>query len=225
MLVTDRQLAALRAQLAGELDRHRDLFGRLDWSVDHEGYVMLQDAAFFEAATRRFGPRASISDITSYVAGIRARSSRAAADVDPEVAGQLIAAAIGRGSLRGVDLRVMIRARLYLLVALVMDAGYDDAGLDEFLGEARKIADEWLYSSDEPAAGPKLLDSVRTTVAVKSLFDGRTIPAGMQGAIVELLPDGACLVELAFRPQTASQDGDFALAELAEGQYEILRLL
>jgi hypothetical protein len=29
--------------------------------------------------------------------------------------------------------------------------------------------------------------------------------------------------ELTFRPQTADQDGDFALAVLTEGQYEIIR--
>ena len=65
-------------------------------------------------------------------------------------------------------------------------------------------------------------DSVRLTVPAVSIFDGRTIPAGMQGAVLEVLPDGACLVELAFRPQTADRDGDFVLAELAEGQYEII---
>ncbi len=69
------------------------------------------------------------------------------------------------------------------------------------------------------AAGP--YDSVRLTVPAVSIFDGRTIPAGI-GAVLEVLPDGTCLVELAFRPQTADQDGDFVQAELAEGQYEII---
>lgn len=65
-------------------------------------------------------------------------------------------------------------------------------------------------------------DSVRTTAAAESLYDGRVIPAGMRGAVLEVMPDGTCLVELAFRPQTADQDGDFVLANLAEGQYEII---
>ena len=65
-------------------------------------------------------------------------------------------------------------------------------------------------------------DSVRLTVPAVSIFDGRTIPAGMEGAVLEVMPDGACLVELAFRPQTADQDGDFVQAVLAEGQYEII---
>jgi hypothetical protein len=66
-------------------------------------------------------------------------------------------------------------------------------------------------------------DSVRTTAATESLFDGRTIPAGMEGVVLEVWPDGTCLAELAFRPQTADRDGDFAQAVLAEDQYEIIK--
>jgi hypothetical protein len=44
----------------------------------------------------------------------------------------------------------------------------------------------------------------------------------MEGAVVEVMPDGTCLVELAFRPQTADQHGDFVQAVLTEGQYEII---
>jgi hypothetical protein len=66
-------------------------------------------------------------------------------------------------------------------------------------------------------------DSVRTTADVESLFDDRTIPAGMEGVVLEAKPDGTCLVELAFTPQTADQDGDFVQAILAEGQYEVIK--
>lgn len=65
-------------------------------------------------------------------------------------------------------------------------------------------------------------DLVRTTAAAGSLFDGRAVPAGMEGVVLEAMPDGTCLVELAFSPQTASQDGDFVLAELTQGQYELI---
>jgi hypothetical protein len=65
-------------------------------------------------------------------------------------------------------------------------------------------------------------DSVRLTAPAVSIFDGRTVPVGMVGAVMEVLLDGTCLVDLAFRPQTADQDGDFVLALLAEGQYEII---
>jgi hypothetical protein len=66
-------------------------------------------------------------------------------------------------------------------------------------------------------------DSVRTTVAAESLFDGRAIPAGMEGVVLEAKPDGTCLVELAFTRQTADQDSDFVQAVLTEGQYEIIK--
>jgi hypothetical protein len=66
-------------------------------------------------------------------------------------------------------------------------------------------------------------DSVRTTAAAESLFDGRTIPAGTKGVVLEAKPDGTCLVEVVFTPQTADQDGDFVQAVLSEGQYEIIK--
>jgi hypothetical protein len=66
-------------------------------------------------------------------------------------------------------------------------------------------------------------DWVRTTAAARSIFDGRTIPAGTQGMVLEARPDGTCLVEVTFLPQTASHDGDFAQAVLAEDQYEIIQ--
>ena len=65
-------------------------------------------------------------------------------------------------------------------------------------------------------------DSVRTTTDIVS-DDGRTIPAGIRGAIIDAKPDGTCLAEFAFAPQTADSDGDFVQAILTEGQYEIIR--
>jgi hypothetical protein len=51
--------------------------------------------------------------------------------------------------------------------------------------------------------------------------DGRTIPAGIRGAVLDAKPDGTCLAEFAFAPQTA--DADFVQAVLTQGQYEIIR--
>ncbi len=45
----------------------------------------------------------------------------------------------------------------------------------------------------------------------------------MEGVVLEAMPDGACLVEVAFAPQTADSDGDFAQAVVAEDQYEIIQ--
>jgi hypothetical protein len=65
-------------------------------------------------------------------------------------------------------------------------------------------------------------DSVRTTAAAESIFDGRTIPAGTDGMVLEARPDGTCLVEVTLTPQTASHDGDFAQTVLTQDQYEII---
>ena len=69
----------------------------------------------------------------------------------------------------------------------------------------------------------KQYDSVRTTADSESIFDGRTIPAGTKGMVLEVMPDGVCLVEIAFEPQTADSDGDFAQTLVAEDQYEIIQ--
>jgi hypothetical protein len=65
-------------------------------------------------------------------------------------------------------------------------------------------------------------DSVRTTVEAESLFDDRTIPAGLEGFVLHAGDDGSVLVELALKPQTASEDGDFVQVELTAGQYEVI---
>ena len=66
-------------------------------------------------------------------------------------------------------------------------------------------------------------DSVRTTAAAESLFDGRAIPLGAEGVVLEAKPDGTCLAELLLAPRTSDRDGDFVPVVLAEGQYEVIR--
>lgn len=55
-----------------------------------------------------------------------------------------------------------------------------------------------------------------------SIFDGRTIPAGMKGTVLEARSDGSCLAEFAFAPQTADSDGDFVHGILTREQYDII---
>ena len=66
----------------------------------------------------------------------------------------------------------------------------------------------------------KEFDSVRTTVAVQALFAGRTIPAGTEGAIVEVLDDGACVAD--FELDATDDDPGFVQAELTKDQYEVI---
>jgi hypothetical protein len=65
-------------------------------------------------------------------------------------------------------------------------------------------------------------DSVRITTDIVS-DDGRTIPAGMTGAVLETWPDGGILVDFAFAPQTADTDGDFVQGVVTQGQYEVIQ--
>jgi hypothetical protein len=61
-----------------------------------------------------------------------------------------------------------------------------------------------------------------TLVTCWRIFDGRTIPAGMKGTVLEARPDGSCLAEFAFAPQTADSDGDFVQGILTRDQYEVI---
>jgi hypothetical protein len=63
---------------------------------------------------------------------------------------------------------------------------------------------------------------IRTTAEAESIFDDRTIPAGMKGTVLEARSDGSCMAEFAFAPQTADSDGDFAQSVLTQDQYEII---
>ena len=66
-------------------------------------------------------------------------------------------------------------------------------------------------------------DSIRSTADTESVYDGRTIPAGMRGAVLDAKPDGSILAEFAFSPQTADSDGDFVQGVLTAGQYEVIK--
>jgi hypothetical protein len=44
----------------------------------------------------------------------------------------------------------------------------------------------------------------------------------MKGTVLEARPDGSCLAEFAFMPQTEESNGDFVQGILSRGQYEII---
>lgn len=145
MAVTDKQVATLRAQLAGRLDEHQRLFRQLDWRGEGAAYTALIDAAFFEAADRRFGDgNATEDDVIAYVADVRSRTKKASEAIGPETAERLILKVLGQGSIQDLDARAAMTAKQYLLAALVIDEQLDDAGMDAFLAQARKLADQWL---------------------------------------------------------------------------------
>ena len=144
MPVTDDQVAALRALLVDDIDRHKQLFGQLDRAEARKGYPALVTAAFGEAVERRFGQHYQPADIVSFVADVRSRSDRLARELDPDVSERVINAVLGHGSARDLDKEAVTRAKLVLLGGLVADARLDDAGLDELLAAARKLADQLM---------------------------------------------------------------------------------
>jgi hypothetical protein len=46
----------------------------------------------------------------------------------------------------------------------------------------------------------------------------------MKGTVLEARPDGSCLAEFAFAPQTADTNGDFVQGILTRDQYEIIEI-
>lgn len=58
-------------------------------------------------------------------------------------------------------------------------------------------------------------DSVRPGAGTGSVFDGRTVPAGMRGAVLDAMPGGGILAGFAVAPQTAESDGDFVQGVLS----------
>src|ERR1700721_1059748 len=133
MPVTDDQVAALRALLRDDMDRHRQLFAGLDRAEAKKGYPALVTAAFVEAVERRFGTGSQPADIVAFVADIRTRSDRLASRLDPDVSERVIQSVLGDGTVRGLDKEAVTSAKLLLLAGLIADARLDDAGLDEFL--------------------------------------------------------------------------------------------
>src|SRR5262245_17979407 len=128
MAVTDDQVAALRAQLAGDFEEHQRLFDRLDPGEAQTGYTALIAAAFFEAVDRRFakgGVIADDADVIEFVGDVRARSVDAAAKIDPRIAERLVLHSRGKGSIADIGDEQVVRMQMLLMAALVADEHFD----------------------------------------------------------------------------------------------------
>jgi hypothetical protein len=144
MPVTDEQVAVLRTYLTDDLDEHRRLYARLDTADDRSAYATLLTAAFLEAVDRRFAEGGTMVDVIEFAASVRIRSMALAEAVDPRAAERLILAALTDEDISDLTDTVKGGLCIVLLAALTSDEGYSAAGLDEFLAEARKLADGWM---------------------------------------------------------------------------------
>lgn len=147
MPVTDKQVEALRTQLAGRPpEEHLRLFNELDQS-DNVGYAALLAAGLFEAIQHRFvknGEPADRPEIIEFIAIARAKSDDAPDAINPDVAERMILHALGKGSISGIDDGTILRHQIILLAALVGQANFNEPELDAFMTQIRADAEEML---------------------------------------------------------------------------------
>ncbi|MEV0404380.1 hypothetical protein [Actinoallomurus sp. NPDC050550] len=143
MKVTGDQVAALRPVLTGDVAAHERLYSRLD-PASKNNYGVLIVAAFFEAAYRKFGKGGTPSDVAEFVKRARARSDDLATSIDPRVAERLILATFTDEQIDDISDELKGGHYILLLAGLIADFNLSDSGLEAFLDDARKLADEWL---------------------------------------------------------------------------------
>jgi hypothetical protein len=144
MPVTDQQVAALHAQLAGNLAEHKRLLASLGKKADSRGYSALLTAAFYTAVDSRFTRDSTLDEVTEFVADIRARSERIRDALDPRIAERVLISAFTNGDLDDLAAEELTKTKMFLLAGIISDQHLDAAGLDEFIAKARANADELL---------------------------------------------------------------------------------
>ena len=140
MPVNDQQVAALRAQLAGDYEQHRQLLRQVDAAGGMRDYVNLVSAAFLEAVDRRFADASLPAAVIDWVADVRSRSPQASEAIDPAAAERVILKTLGQGDISDLSGRDIRHNMQVLLALLITDEHLDDAALDAFMASARKLA-------------------------------------------------------------------------------------
>lgn len=141
MNVTDLDVAAVRAFLEGDQQKHRQLRDQLD---GRDGYSALLFTAFYEALKRKFGKHGGREEIIEFVGDVRSRSEKAESDIDPLTAEQVIRNVLHSEVIADIDDATVVQYQVMLLAVLVSDEAFDDDQLDKFLATARTLADHML---------------------------------------------------------------------------------
>ncbi len=144
MSVTGDQVATLRSYLSGDFGGYQERRSRIDGSADRVGYVALVSAAFCEAVERRFAAQDPPERVIEFVADVRAQFDRDGDQIDPRAAERMIRAVYTDERIDDLDSATKGRTQVILLAALINSERLDDAGLDAFLADAAKLADQWL---------------------------------------------------------------------------------
>lgn len=142
MVIPDEQVASFRAFLSGDSEEGVRRTGRFVESRGVEGYGELVYAAFALAVRRRFAPSWTIADVVRSVAAARARLLDVDVDIDPRAAEVMIRRVLGDAVTGDFEDESKARAQVFVLLVLVDDEEFDDAGLDAFLADVRALADQ-----------------------------------------------------------------------------------
>lgn len=142
--VTDQHVAVLRAYLAGDFDKFRQINGNFGEGVDSwEGDGVLLSAAFFEAVDRRFTKSHTLAEVIVFVSSVRARFEETGTNIDPRAAERLILSALGDDDADDLDGQAVVAAQTAMLPGLVAGDNGRPVDVDGLLVEARQLADEW----------------------------------------------------------------------------------
>lgn len=143
MPITDDEVATIRTLLGESLDEFKRLHGQLDREATKYTYTALILGAFATAVERRFGRQTPASKIIEFVGEARSRLDEPD-ELDPVIAERLIRSVYTGETLDQVDCKTEAGHQFILMAALVGDMDLDDAGLEEFMAEARKLGDQIL---------------------------------------------------------------------------------
>ena len=144
MSVTSDQVATLRSYLSGNFGDYQERRSRIDGSPGRVGYAALVSAAFCEAVERRFAVQDPPERVIEFVADVRAHFDQDGDQIDPRAAERMIRAVYTDERIDDLDSATKGRTQIILLAALINSERLDDAGLDAFLADAAKLADQWL---------------------------------------------------------------------------------
>lgn len=144
MPVTNDQVATLRSYLSGDFSDYEQRRGQIDQTPDRAGYMALVSAAFCEAVERRFTRQDPPERVIEFVADVRAQFDRDGNQIDPRAAERMIRAVYTDEPIADLDSATKGRTQIILLAALINSEQLDAAGLDAFLADASKLADQWL---------------------------------------------------------------------------------
>jgi hypothetical protein len=108
--------------------------------IDEQSASAVQ--ALWRNGFKTLSPTWAVPDVIRFVAAVRAELLEDEVDIDPRTAEVLIRRALGDGIVTVLDEEAKARVQIFLLCAMVADAGFDDAELDAFLAQARGLADQ-----------------------------------------------------------------------------------